>query len=308
MGKTLNESIALLKKKLDRAEQKLFKISKIIASTNETSMKFWTKLRSESHQAYEEARAVYAKYSQMEIPRFYKKHAAKQIKRIKSLSFKPPRNVNLSKLMFANSTKQSLDTLVRDSITTYVIRTQSGEQKLNRLMSLTQQLNITEKELNKLVVEEFKKSQSVYNVQKRIQEALLDDALEKKYIVLIDKNGKPINYQLKTYAEMLARTKIREAQTSAAVNVALSSGGDLVKVSSHNTETAYDAQFEGKTFSLSGTDPDFPGVVDLPPFHPNCRHVITVTYKEIFDIRGNLKQQSELSNEPIDLGLKPGGI
>jgi hypothetical protein len=308
MGMTLNQSISLLKKKLDRAEQKLFKISKIIASTKETSIKFWTKLRKESHQAYEEARAVYAKYSQMEIPRFYKEHAAKQIKRIKSLSFKPPKDINLTKLMFKNSTKQSVSTIVRDSITTYVIRTQSGEEKFNRLMSMTQQLNITEKELDKLIREEFEKNRSVFNVQKRIQGALLDDALEKKYIVLIDKNGKPINYQLKTYAEMLARTKIREAQTSATVNVALSSGGDLVKVSSHNTETAYDAQFEGKTFSLSGTDPDFPGVIDLPPFHPNCRHVITVTYKEIFDIRGNLEEQSKLSRQSIDLSLKPGGV
>lgn len=299
--RTPKGQVAKLTKELDKVEKKLFDLSIITAKTKKTDNLFWARMRAKTKKLYEEARIIYAAWNELNIPFFYNKNIRKQIKRIKDLSFTIPNPTNYKQFKNKNINKQTIKTILNDSISSFVIGADSGEKKLNRLYGLTQQLNITETTLNKGIEEGFKERASVYGARKRIQEDLLRDALEKKYITVIDKNGKPINYKITTYAELVARTKLIQAQSDGTVNLAISTGSDLVQVSSHNTKTEYDAQFEGKIYSLSGKNSNFPAVIDLPPFHPNCRHTITVVFEEALEINRTLEKLSDFSKGKINI-------
>jgi hypothetical protein len=278
--RTPKQSISFLLKRLDRAEKKLTDIANIIATTKETTKTFWNSLSRQSREAYEEARIVYADWNKSEIPYFYRENIRKQIKRIKALKFEPTNNVKYTTFINKRVNKRTVKDILEDSLTSFLDGTVRGEKKLNRLMGLTQQLNIAEKKLNITIAEGLAEKGTVRGAKLKLRNELLKDALDKEFITIINKNGKPINYKIDTYAEMVARTKITQAQSDGTVNLAKAYDSDLVQVSSHNTETAFDAQFEGKVFSLSGKDKDFPKAGFLPPFHPNCIHTLSIYFKE----------------------------
>jgi hypothetical protein len=287
------KEVKKLKKRLDKAEAQLKDISIEISTTTQTSMSYWNNLKKRAHKAYEEARAAFADWAKSDIPAAYKLSLQTQIRRIKKMKFTPPVRINYNTFVASDRSKRTVTILVSDAIDAYILRTTGGEKKFNDLMNLTQQLNITEDEVNKAIKKGFiegaegvfnrkKKvgAGSLYGAQRNLQKELLKDALDEKYIALVDKNGKLRNYNLKSYAELVARTKLTEAQASSTVNLSLAYGSGLVQVSSHNTETEYDAQFEGKVFDLTGENPRFPNATDLPPFHPNCLHTITVYFED----------------------------
>lgn len=102
----------------------------------------------------------------------------------------------------------------------------------------------------------------------------------------VDKAGR--NWSLHTYCSMVSRTTSRQAEVLAVLTA--DPEQDLYKISSHNTTCKICAPFEGRVYSRSGTDPDFPplaaafgkinpnGTDDLSNtylnIHPNCLHVL----------------------------------
>ena len=102
----------------------------------------------------------------------------------------------------------------------------------------------------------------------------------------VDKAGR--NWSLHTYASMVTRTTSRQAEVLAVLTA--DPEHDLYKISSHGTTCALCAPYEGRVYSKSGTDPDFPplaaafgkidpaGPDDLTNtwlnIHPNCLHVL----------------------------------
>jgi hypothetical protein len=98
-------------------------------------------------------------------------------------------------------------------------------------------------------------------------------------------NGR--NYNIESYAEMVARTEIRKAQTEAAKETCSEYGCDLVEWSIHANPCPECAELEGQVFSLSGQDVEFPqlGADDEPPLHPNCGHSLLATSREAMEAR-----------------------
>lgn len=102
----------------------------------------------------------------------------------------------------------------------------------------------------------------------------------------VDKAGR--NWSLHTYASMVTRTTSRQAEVLAVLTA--DPEHDLYKISSHGTTCALCAPYEGRVYSKSGTDPDFPplaaafgkidptGPEDLSNtwlnIHPQCLHVL----------------------------------
>lgn len=102
----------------------------------------------------------------------------------------------------------------------------------------------------------------------------------------VDKAGR--NWSLHTYASMVTRTTSRQAEVLAVLTA--DPEHDLYKISSHGTTCVLCAPYEGRVYSKSGTDPDFPplaaafgkidpaGADDLSNtwlnIHPNCLHVL----------------------------------
>ena len=102
----------------------------------------------------------------------------------------------------------------------------------------------------------------------------------------IDKAGR--RWSLHTYCSMVSRTTSRQAEVLAVLTA--DEGHDLYRISSHGTTCALCAPYEGRVYSKSGTDPDFPplaaafGKIDPAGpdslantwlnIHPNCLHVL----------------------------------
>lgn len=102
----------------------------------------------------------------------------------------------------------------------------------------------------------------------------------------VDKAGR--RWSLHTYCSMVSRTTSRQAEVLAVLTA--DPGQDLYQISSHSTACPLCAPYEGRVYSKSGTDPDFPplsaafGKVDANGpdtltntylnIHPNCRHVL----------------------------------
>jgi hypothetical protein len=92
-------------------------------------------------------------------------------------------------------------------------------------------------------------------------------------------------YNLGAYARMVARTTLREAQTQATLDLCATYENDLVEVSYHGTDCDICLEYEGKVYSLSGNDPNYPVLDEQPPFHPNCKHDILPTSEAEISVR-----------------------
>ena len=102
----------------------------------------------------------------------------------------------------------------------------------------------------------------------------------------VDKAGR--NWSLHTYCTMVSRTTSRQAEVLAVLTA--DPEQDLYHISSHGTSCAICAPFEGRVYSKSGNDPDFPPLCaafgKMDPngpdtlantwlnIHPNCLHVL----------------------------------
>ena len=103
----------------------------------------------------------------------------------------------------------------------------------------------------------------------------------------VDRAGR--KWSLHTYCTMASRTTRRQAEVLSALT--RDPEHDLYRISSHGTTCALCAPYEGRVYSKSGTDPDFPpladafGKIDLTGpdalantwlnIHPNCLHSIS---------------------------------
>lgn len=286
--------------KLNRIDHNLDRIINEIATTSETSSVFWSRINKEIRQEYESARIIARDWVNGSIPALYSEQVKAELVRIKNKKLPAPKRVNYSDFSSTHTFNQSSASLLGDTLSTFAIGFSSGEKTLLRLASLTQQINLSEKAVEKAIANGFLERGSIYGAKKKLQKELLKKSLDGKYITIIDKNGKEIRWQIKTYAELVAKTKLHEASTQGVIDSTLAVGGDLIQVSSHNTNTPYDAQFEGKIFSLSGNDKRFPPAYDLPPFHPGCWHTISTVFAEALAQQGTLDKYIDFSNGRIE--------
>lgn len=131
----------------------------------------------------------------------------------------------------------------------------------------------------------------------------------------VDKAGR--RWSLHAYCSMAMRTTRRQAEVLAVLTA--DPEQDLYKISSHSTTCPLCAPYEGRVYSRSGTDPDFPplaaafgkvdpaGPDDLSNswlnIHPNCLHVLLpwtdagMTEQEIAE----LKRKSSFATNPPDV-------
>lgn len=287
--------------KLSGTSKNLDKIISEISSTKETSSLYWTKINQRIRFEYESARKITQEFLLGNFPEYYKRGVREELTRIKNKGFSLPKTSKATELVSSHGSKQSLKSLLNETLTTYRTGYQTGQQTITRLASLTQQINIQEKKIEKAIADGYLESGSVQGAKKKLRNELLKKAIDGKYITVIDKNGNPENWQIDTYAEMVTRTKLMEASTQAVVDTADAVGADLVQVSSHNTTCRICAEYEGKIFSLSGSDPDFPAATELSPFHPNCQHSETIVFKDFLQQQGTLEKYVDFSNDETDI-------
>lgn len=86
---------------------------------------------------------------------------------------------------------------------------------------------------------------------------------------LVEINGR--GYRPDAYAELVARTRTREAASQGTINGAASLGMDLVQIDVHGDACPICRSRMGRVYSISGRHADFPKLDARPPFHVNCK-------------------------------------
>jgi hypothetical protein len=148
-------------------------------------------------------------------------------------------------------------------------------------------------------------NKSVGQAKKLIMEKFKDQFGELNFIAIEGKDGITRNYQLDYYAEMVARTEMRKAQTNAVVNVSKEWGQDLVRFSNHDKPCRICAPLERQIFSISGNHPRYePLSGNAPPIHPHCEHNID-PYHESLSKQKPLTTKQRLSDIAIRYKISP---
>lgn len=92
----------------------------------------------------------------------------------------------------------------------------------------------------------------------------------------IEINGR--HYNLRAYAELVARTRMREAQTEATKEMCAEFDNDLVEIPEHDNPCDECKPYQGQVYSISGNHPKYPPLPDGgPPWHPRCEDVCNPT-------------------------------
>jgi hypothetical protein len=169
----------------------------------------------------------------------------------------------------------------------------AGARDTERLFRLTQQYNIEEAKINQAL----KAGLETDNTPRAVKSELLKTLEERvgkdgKIITVNSATGTTRRYHPEAYADMVARTRVREAQSMAMKNSLLELGHDLVRVSDHDTETEICLEYEGLVFSLTGATAGYDELDQLPPFHPNCFHTLAPFFEAKTDARREAQQES----------------
>lgn len=203
-----------------------------------------------------------------DLERYIKKHFPQYYDEGVSITDEIMAQYRLDKIRKSPVTSGRLQRIIDDTAQRLKASMAEGINQIDSIFRNTQQTVLSEIRVNQLLSEGI-----VTNDSFRQRSKILADELKRQL------NGQSLvingrNYRPGPYAELVTRTRGREAQSAGAVDNLAEYGVDTVRVSSHNTETAICQQYEGKVYSLSGNTSGLPVLPQLPPFHPNCLHVI----------------------------------
>lgn len=135
--------------------------------------------------------------------------------------------------------------------------------------------------INEIIMDTIELGRERAYASTRIHEYLRLQLLDGKFI---SKAGR--NYNLRDYSKMVARTRLRQAQTDAVKNTCKQYDNDLVQWSSHASPCPLCSPLEGRIFSISGSHVKYPLLTEEPPLHPNCEHDISPTSEVAIEFRG----------------------
>jgi hypothetical protein len=136
-----------------------------------------------------------------------------------------------------------------------------------------------------------------------VSQNLVDLLTKQGVTAFVDKGGRA--WGLESYAAMVARTTTREAVSLGTANRMLEHGEDTVRISSHPHDPDVCDRYDGKTFSLAGRG-DAPRLDRLPPFHPNCRHVLAPAVADLADVTRQLESAKSWDEAEAALGVPTG--
>jgi hypothetical protein len=184
--------------------------------------------------------------------------------------------------------------LVDDVTVELLTANKTMEGFLSRYIRQSQQRILEDKAIDRMIAQGVVEGQTRRAVSDRILQELRAKIGEEKFLVI---NGR--NYRPENYAELIARTRTREATSQGTINTALRYGVDLVQWDVHSEICEYCQQYAGRVYSLSGADNDFPQLTEKPPLHPNCKCIITPITRESLVRRGYLDEVIKLSSSKL---------
>lgn len=313
---SLNKKLTSLNKKLTRIESNIYSI--VLASGRDVkpTKQYWNKVRKEIDLEYQALVNTYAQFASKEVPIEYRK-AVRQIGgRINNTkSIANTAQLAPEALIKSPASQHVSSILVQSAVTSYTKAANRGRAKLHRWTKATQQQLLTDKFIEARIFNVFTNEGTLTAAAKALGsdfwKAASVDALGQRYVQTRSvKNGITTirNFKPDYYAELVSRVKFHEAHSAGAIQQAENYDTDLIIVSTHNTQTEICQQYEGKIYSLTGTDKRFPVLDQTAPFHPNCLHLIYPQFVEALEIQGTLEGFSDFSLGKTDRPPAPAGF
>jgi hypothetical protein len=274
-----------------RSEDKIARIVDDMLKNPERSNAYWNTARAALKKEYKLIQENYDLWSKVNYPSFYDNVIRTESLRLEKQLANTGSILSPKQLANTDTSKQIKNILYKSAVADVTDGLARGLRGLQRLTRATQQTLIDEFLVDKSVADAITQGNiSINKILKRpgtLANQLMEAVDNKRFLTIVDKNGKTIRYKISDYSELVTRTKWHEAQSQASLMTAQNYGTDLVRVSSHNTTSEVCQPFEGKVFSISGDNPDFPKLTVKPPYHVNCLHYLTPV------LEGTLKRSGE---------------
>jgi hypothetical protein len=126
-------------------------------------------------------------------------------------------------------------------------------------------------EIDKILIKNLLDGRNVKKAERNVFEYLRDNYIDDNNKVKVGNRF----YDAKYYAEIVARSRLREASSLGILEEMKKYDIDLVIFSVHNTTCPICSKYEGKIFTLSRSKNLKYDMLDKrPPLHPNCLHTI----------------------------------
>lgn len=260
--KILNDDVARAEivRTFEVAEKRIVAIIEKAVNSGRPAPAYYEKRLAEIRQIMAVMSNEFERYVQKNFPEFYADG--------QKITDEIMAQMRLDKIRKSPLASNRLSAVIEDTVNRLKAAQAEGINQIDSIFRNTQQKVLDEIRVNQLLAEGIVTNDS-FRQRSKILEQELNRQLNGQSLVI---NGR--NYKPGSYAELVARTRGREAQSAGAVDNLAEYGVDTVRVSSHNTETEICQQYEGKVYSLTGNTPGLPILPQLPPFHPNCQHVI----------------------------------
>lgn len=272
-----------LRKKVGELEQVYFKVQKELSST----------LLSVDPSDYKELKAISAQkrsnalirrlnrysigWANEAVPQAYERGFKVARTKLEIIGAKEDENFNTNEHKFLIT--DDVDATIKDLVTAnesikvnvnmYLYLARKASQGLMQIQEFDV---IDEGIVSEIIEDTIEQGKARGYASKRIHEYYRLKLLDGNFI---DKAGR--NWSLRVYSKMLARTRLRMAQTDAVKKTCDQYQNDLVQWSSHADSCPICAPHEGQIYSLSGKNANYPLLQAEPPLHPNCEHDLSPT-------------------------------
>lgn len=136
---------------------------------------------------------------------------------------------------------------------------------------------------------------------KECKKNILKNFAENGINAIKTKNNRTI--RLDAYADLVARSTVREVTNTATIKQVEELGYDLVKISSHPGACPICQTYEGRVYSISGKDKRFPRLdvvfsSGYANIHPRCRHVLEPYIETFNDVGKDIIKSNMPFQEP----------
>ncbi len=174
-----------------------------------------------------------------------------------------------------------------------------AKQYIRRTQLVTSNLGGFEQDLSAAIAKGVIQGDAITGVKDRVLKVLRDQIKDGRVV----QAGGRIQagarwFTPESYAELVARTRTREAVTQGTLNQAREFEMDLVIWDVHELPCPICRSFAGRVFSISGESKDFPKLGTMPPVHPNCECTLHPTTRGHLKRHGTLNKLIELSKDP----------
>ena len=150
-----------------------------------------------------------------------------------------------------------------------------------------------------VALEHAKGSVIGYQTTKQTAKRIREDLAERGVTGFRDKAGH--EWDMRRYAKVLAQETTNQSFRQGTINRLQEKGHDLVRLSSHSGSCPKCTPYEGRTFSLSGSDSEFPSIDEARAggvFHVGCLHVLSLAPEEKDRFIGRLQgKESEAAKQ-----------